>query len=143
MFKCARPGCDKEGINRCSICLREPYCSGECQKIDWKAHKLICKTLKKLSNNLERYSVAFRVIGDLCESETPNYFDEIRILRHLLLYAEFQFGDRVIGKEYRERDGGERIDNWNVEIIALISIHNGIITIYRNDKSLTSKSKIL
>jgi hypothetical protein len=37
------------------ICLREPYSSGDCQKVDWKARKPICKTLKKLSHQLQPY----------------------------------------------------------------------------------------
>jgi hypothetical protein len=50
MAGCARPGCYELGLSRYSICLREPYCSADCQKGDWKSHKLICETLKKLSH---------------------------------------------------------------------------------------------
>jgi hypothetical protein len=40
----------------------------------------------------------------------------IRGLGHLLSYALYQFGDRIPGKAYRERENGERIENYQVEI---------------------------
>ncbi|KAJ7145343.1 hypothetical protein C8R43DRAFT_1012417 [Mycena crocata] len=38
---CGRVGCIKRGVNfkRCSACKKTAYCSVECQKEDWKAHK--------------------------------------------------------------------------------------------------------
>ena len=30
--------------SRCESC-RQPYCSKNCQKLDWKSHKLICNSL--------------------------------------------------------------------------------------------------
>ena len=43
VFTCSNPGCDKVGVKTCSRCLRSWYCSGECQKADWKDHKPQCK----------------------------------------------------------------------------------------------------
>jgi hypothetical protein len=40
MNKCAI--CGKDAINRCSKCNQVSYCSRECQKTDWKSHKLEC-----------------------------------------------------------------------------------------------------
>ncbi|KII90500.1 hypothetical protein PLICRDRAFT_52228 [Plicaturopsis crispa FD-325 SS-3] len=40
--KCARRGCDKSSDKRCSKCRSAGYCSVECQKQDWKLHKLVC-----------------------------------------------------------------------------------------------------
>jgi tetratricopeptide (TPR) repeat protein len=60
----------------------------------------------------------------------------LRVFKHLLSYAAFQFGDRVIGKSYRGRENGDRIDNWNVEIDMLCHIHRDIHDIYATDKSL-------
>ncbi|KAI1143256.1 hypothetical protein F5Y05DRAFT_147566 [Hypoxylon sp. FL0543] len=34
--------CWKEGASRCSTCKSCSYCSKECQKNDWKSHKLLC-----------------------------------------------------------------------------------------------------
>jgi hypothetical protein len=56
---------------------------------------------------------------------------------HLPSYAAFQFGDRVIGESYRERENGDRIENWNVEVDILCHIHRRIYDIYATDKSLS------
>lgn len=42
-FVCAAPGCEEVGSRTCARCLRSWYCSPECQKADWKAHKPLCK----------------------------------------------------------------------------------------------------
>ncbi|VDB87152.1 unnamed protein product [Peniophora sp. CBMAI 1063] len=54
-FECARPGCGrgaegKEKLLRCGgACtadVKPYYCSRECQKLDWKRHKVVCKASK-------------------------------------------------------------------------------------------------
>ncbi|KAJ7615730.1 hypothetical protein DFH06DRAFT_111827 [Mycena polygramma] len=35
--------CSKPATNRCSACKTVGYCSQECQRRDWKAHKIQCK----------------------------------------------------------------------------------------------------
>jgi hypothetical protein len=89
MSECARPGCLKSGINRCSICLREPYCTGNCQKIDWKVHKPICKTSKKLSLQLQPY----REVVQLFNEELNKLEVNVRVYKYLISYAEYQFGN--------------------------------------------------
>ncbi|KAG8732182.1 hypothetical protein FRC11_000199 [Ceratobasidium sp. 423] len=42
-WACAGPG--KPGLAACSKCKKAKYCSGVCQKEDWKTHKKVCKTL--------------------------------------------------------------------------------------------------
>ncbi|KAH0023672.1 hypothetical protein KCU78_g5354, partial [Aureobasidium melanogenum] len=37
---CSKPG------ERCSSCENIYYCGAECQKADWKVHKLLCRTFK-------------------------------------------------------------------------------------------------
>ncbi len=96
MSKCTRPGCLKLGINKCSVCLREPYCSGECQKGDWKSHKWICKTLKKLSLQLQPYQEVVRLIVEV-HNEKREKKVKGRMLEHLGCFAEHQFGDRFPG----------------------------------------------
>jgi hypothetical protein len=44
---CARTGCDQIGTNGCSACSSKFYCSSECQKGDWKIHKLLRPCMKK------------------------------------------------------------------------------------------------
>ena len=36
--------CGNPGTLRCSKCKKVYYCSKECQKSDWKTHKLSCST---------------------------------------------------------------------------------------------------
>jgi tetratricopeptide (TPR) repeat protein len=117
--------------------------------VDWKAHKLICKTLKKLSHQLQPYREVVRLIKEIiCEEFKKGYLNgefkkaELngRVLKHLLSYAEYQFGNRVPLKVRRERDNGETIDNWTVEIDNLILIHSSLTTSYIEDKSLSMVS---
>jgi hypothetical protein len=81
MSECARPICFELGISRCPIDLRELYCSGDCQKIDWKAHKLICKTLKKLSHELQPYREVVRLIEEILGEEFKKVELNVRVLK--------------------------------------------------------------
>jgi hypothetical protein len=138
MFKCASPGCLKAGVSRCSICLREPYCSGECQKGDWKLHKLVCKTLKKLSYQLQPFQTALDVIREIREEifirEEKVVQKDLssRVLKHLITYAGHQFGSRIPGRVYRERDNGERSDNFRAEIQILIPLYTDLASTYHH-----------
>ena len=49
-FSCA--GCGKKSsiaMKRCSRCKTMTYCSTECQKTDWKKHKLVCSDMEPAS----------------------------------------------------------------------------------------------
>jgi hypothetical protein len=137
MSICARPCCLLIGTNRCSTCLREPYCSGDCQKAYWTAHKAIHKTLKKLSNQFQPCCGVVQVIVEILDAPEEKIGKNLRVLRHVESYAEFQLEDRVLGKSYRERENGEQISNWVVEIKFLYPIYSRFIRIYNNDKSLS------
>jgi hypothetical protein len=94
--------------------------------------------LKKLSPPLQPYHEIARVIEEICEEiSKKNKQQTLRVLGHLLSYAEYQFGDRILGKSYRERGNGERIDNWRVEVGILVPIYNDFIVIYIQDESLS------
>jgi hypothetical protein len=65
----------------------------------------------------------------------------MRVLEHLLLYAEYQFGSRnsgviVRGETYRERADGQKISNWVVEINTLHYIHLRLIDIISSNELL-------
>jgi tetratricopeptide (TPR) repeat protein len=132
MSQCARPYCEKIARSRCSDCHRDRYCSGECQKSDWKDHKLICSTLKSLSCDPQPYHQVVDVIKAFLR-EAAN----VRVLDHLLCYAEFQFGKPTASKDYRERGDTEKIDNWSVDMKNMIPIFEKLIDIHRENKSLT------
>jgi hypothetical protein len=36
--------CNREGSLRCAGCKEARYCSNDCQKVDWRTHKLLCKS---------------------------------------------------------------------------------------------------
>jgi MYND finger len=41
--RCEAPGCNnRQDLKRCQTCSLVMYCSKECQKKDWKRHKLDC-----------------------------------------------------------------------------------------------------
>jgi hypothetical protein len=50
--RCGKSCCDKVISSVCSDFHKENYCSLECQKSDWKIHKILCKYIKKNSELL-------------------------------------------------------------------------------------------
>jgi hypothetical protein len=98
---------------------------------------LICKTLKKLSLQLQPYQEVARVIEEIREERPKKSQLDMRVLGHLISYAEHQFGDRIPGKAYRERENGDRIDNWNVEIDILICLYCNLVEVYSTVESLS------
>jgi hypothetical protein len=62
---------------------------------------------------------------------------DIRVLGHLISFAEHQFGDRVLGKAYHERKNGEHVNNWKVEIEIMIPLYGELVTVYLADESLS------
>jgi hypothetical protein len=105
--------------------------------VDWKAHKSICKTLKKLSFQLKPYREVLQLLEEIRNEKFEKKELYIRVWKRLISYAEYQFGTRVPGKDYRERENGERIDNWTVEIQILIHIYGVLASLYGRDESLS------
>jgi hypothetical protein len=56
----------------------------------------------------------------------------------LLSYADFQFGKPILGKDYRERLDGQRIDNWDVDICILLNIGIKIFDMFTANSSLST-----
>jgi len=135
MSTCARPDCQIKAKSSCSGCGREHYCCGECQESDWKLHKSMCLILKKLSKTLQPYRATIEVINETLASKKR---DNVRVLEHLLLYAEYQFGKRILGTALRER-GGQQITHWDAEISCLYKISSRISEIYASTHSMTAK----
>jgi hypothetical protein len=86
MSQCARPDCQIAAKSSCSGCGREQYCCSICQKQDWKAHKSICAILKRLPNELQSYNEAARITKEILASKKRT---DVRVLEHLLLFADF------------------------------------------------------
>lgn len=138
MSHCARSGCFKGGLHKCSICDKELYCSSDCQKVHWKSHKYICKALKKLSLELQPYRDVVQIIKEIRGEINPAIISKnhlnIKLLGHLISYSKHQFGDRLLEKSYRERDG-DQIDNWEVDVKIMVPLHEDLISIYYEDAS--------
>jgi hypothetical protein len=98
----------------------------------------MCSTLKKLSKKFEPFVEAFRIILEIMNSAKVKY---VRILEHLLSYAEYQFGQDLLQLGYREREDGERIFNWDVEIEILLNINGILYYLHNENKSLSSISR--
>lgn len=65
--------CSKENAKlRCSKCKLVYYCSNECQKQDWKKHKLICNNNPENENNLTKRMAGFISKGKLYENDAKN-----------------------------------------------------------------------
>lgn len=58
---CAVHGCDKTGTKMCSRCGKEAYCSAECQRRAWKAHKLVCQKADSLESDASEFLRAGRL----------------------------------------------------------------------------------
>jgi hypothetical protein len=82
--------------------------------------------MKKLPNKLQSYNETARVIKEILFSNKGN---DIRVLEHLLSYADNQFGQQVKGRDYREGADGQRITN------ILLNVSTGIINHYASNHS--------
>jgi hypothetical protein len=134
MSQCARTDCQALANSSCSGCGREQYCGSVCQLLDWKVHKSLCPILKKLSSQLHPYNEVVKITQEVLENRGNN----IRVLEHLMSYADYQFGQRVAGRNYRERIDGQRIDNWIIDIEILLQISNAMVEIYATNSSLST-----
>jgi tetratricopeptide (TPR) repeat protein len=94
-------------------------------------------TLKKLSLQLQPYQEVTRVIEEILGERPKKTQLDIRVLKHLIYYAEHQFGARVPGKAWREKQNGDSISNWDVEIHILIPIYKNLEEVYSSDESLS------
>lgn len=89
--------------------------------------------LMKLPNKLQRFELVVQTINEVKASKKG---DNIRVLEHLLSYAEYQFGKEVTGKGYHERDG-ECISSFTVDIMIFHGIILKITELHIHDNSLS------
>lgn len=68
--------CSKPNVNVCSGCNRVYYCSVDCQKSDWKTHKVTCKSTKELAEKKDR------VLVDAL-SRVPKFMEVISAIGYL------------------------------------------------------------
>lgn len=77
-------------LKKCSACRRLAYCSQECQRADWKLHKVECKAIK-----VGDFMVILQFISNIFIFQTHNEVanDSIRLVM------------RIAGKLSRNEDG--------------------------------------
>ncbi|CAK9077965.1 unnamed protein product [Durusdinium trenchii] len=74
-FPCAAPGCESTGSKLCSRCGKAAYCSAECQRKDWKVHKLQCQKAETPENRISDHLAKgqlFSAQEALQQLEKPN-----------------------------------------------------------------------
>lgn len=103
---CQLYGCQNVGTKHCGACQDSCYCSSECQKGDWKLHKIWCN---KMPTELISVTEALRIQSKVQASITKFFDDEKTmncelVMEKLLIFAERQNGTKVPGKPYRMRD---------------------------------------
>jgi hypothetical protein len=91
--------------------------------------------IKETYQQIQPYREVTRLIDEIGNSKKEK---DVRILGHLLSYAEYQFGKGVPGKHYREREDGDRISNWNVEIEILNECITMLADFYGQNVSLSN-----
>lgn len=124
--ECGKPDCKILGTKRCSGCLIELYCSTECQKKEWKIHRILCICMKD-SNRLLSFEEIQVVVFDVLRlmNKKDGTRSGIRIAEYLLSLIVYPYGERIEGKSYRERNSSI-IENYMVEVIMSRSVCNYI-----------------
>jgi hypothetical protein len=92
--------------------------------------------LKQFSNDLQPYREVAKIIREIIEAPEKSPVEDRRLFKHVLYYAQFQFGDRLPGKSYRQRANGSQITNWAVDFGFFHEIYSRIGESYANDTSL-------
>jgi hypothetical protein len=98
----------------------------------------MCPILKELSTQLQPFHEVIRIKDEILITKKGK---DVRVLQHLLSYLEHQFGEKITGIDYRERGNGERISNWEAEVMILINIHGRSDTSYVHDNSMSMISR--
>ncbi|KAF9466837.1 hypothetical protein BDZ94DRAFT_1212419 [Collybia nuda] len=91
-IKCGRAELPGQALQRCGKCRTAPYCSVECQKADWKLHKVVC--VRYVMDKSMNYT------GVYFGEKAPKAKKEIRrtrgdILQDLTTFANAHNGDTL------------------------------------------------
>jgi tetratricopeptide (TPR) repeat protein len=149
MVICGLSCCHKTGTSTCSSCLQEFYCSGECQKKDWKGHKVLCKLIKLMSDvpvidkRTFKHLLPYKEVAEIVDKVLKQTESEIvkleegsstrskkyiSLLERAVKFIDIQFGNNPVqaakGMVTYERDDGDLIYSWDVEIRFLYKIYD-------------------
>ncbi|KAF8516475.1 hypothetical protein JB92DRAFT_3114109 [Gautieria morchelliformis] len=90
---CQSPSCHRMGadMRTCSGCRQAHYCSAQCQKNDWKSHKILCKNNSKEKARARADTEAAKAHGGEAQLDIPRLFSDLkqwtRTQRPLLTWA--------------------------------------------------------
>lgn len=139
-LQCCKPTCENDRIKMCSACLKEGYCSSECQKKDWKIHKILCPYMKNDKKLIPYAEVHIKLNELLSQVNKHDNDNEIQLLEYLFYFAEYQYGDsRVVGKSYHERDN-IKVYNFPVDLYVIYRIGTQLAECYFNSSVWMDKS---
>ena len=113
---CGLPGCNQPGTKGCSSCLNERYCNAECQKKDWKIHKIMCKIMKRKDELLplkEAHSIRLKLSKQVELMERTE--NKLRLLECQYSFCEYQLKDRINDKPFRERHAKD-IKHYDIDV---------------------------
>jgi tetratricopeptide (TPR) repeat protein len=98
----------------------------------------MCPILKKLSTQQQPFHEVIRIKDGIIISKKGK---DVRVIQHLLSYLEHQFGEKITGIDYRERGNGERISNWEVEVMILSDTYSFLAALFLRDDSLSIRCR--
>ena len=101
---CACPGCDQPGTKMCGACGgRDSYCSSDCQKVDWKVHRLFCGKILPVGELPPKEAVTYfkrSAIQKMANAAMDGDRIQLRRLDALIAFAEKHFGKPETKHEY-------------------------------------------
>jgi hypothetical protein len=85
----------------------------------------VCKLIKQMPDKLlplKNVRLVILKVMNQTEDQTAiiGALKYIRLLKHAAAFAEHQFGKRATGKAVYQRDNGDSIDAWEVDIVILV-----------------------
>lgn len=126
---CARPCCKKLRLHICTACRNEGYCDIDCQRKDWKIHKILCIFMKN-DKKLLPFTEVDAVVSKLQEHAElkKGTVGEIRILQYCLSFQENQY-DRILYRFECEK-GTIRVGDLSDDVISQSNHYiNNIVSI--------------
>lgn len=108
------PNCSGPGIAFCGACQDEWYCGAECQRADWKVHKITCGKKLMSKEEIDYYSDYQASKADVAMrfGTASERVRAISLLEKSIMYAKRQYGDRVPGEYLCRRKDGTMIKDW-------------------------------
>jgi MYND finger len=135
--RCKKQNCKGAGTAYCSACQNEWYCSVECQRSDWKVHKITCG--KKILP-LQELQVSIRMAADQAKryEEAGENVKAAAVYEKILISSEYQFGDHIPGTCCRQRRNGDMIEEWK-----LFTLRNMLTESYIQQRTAASSDTAL